>query len=73
MTLYKSPNQSQDQFESFSNNFESNLEKLAQKDPFLRVALDDFKAKTTGLNTIKPLLKAIKLKTFHRSLGFIRH
>lgn len=48
MTLYRSPNQSKEQFDLFSNNFELNLEKLAQKNPFLRPVLGDFNVKSSS-------------------------
>ena len=43
---YRSPNQSQDQFESFSNNFELNVKKLAQQNPYLMVTLGNFNTKS---------------------------
>ena len=44
--LYRSPNQSQDNFETFIDNFELNLETLSRKNPFLLVAIGDFNAKS---------------------------
>ena len=43
--LYRSPRQSQDNFETFIDNFELNLETLSRKNPFLLVAIGDFNAK----------------------------
>ena len=39
VTLYRSPNQFQDQFKSFSSNFELNVEKLAHKNYLLVVVI----------------------------------
>ena len=39
--LYRSPSQSQNNFESFIDNFELNLETLFRKNPFLLVAICD--------------------------------
>ena len=46
MLLY-SPSQSQDDFETFSNNFEMKLETLARKGSFLATFFDDFDDKTS--------------------------
>ena len=72
MTLYRSPNQSKEQFAFFSNNFELNLEKLAQKNPFLTAALGNFKVKSSSwFKCDKKTTEGIILKTLHRSLGSI--
>ena len=47
LSLYRSPSQSQD-FETFTENLELNLENLVQKDPFLVVAMGDFNAKSSN-------------------------
>ena len=39
VALYRSPRQSQDDFETFSDNLEITLEILAQKSPFLITAI----------------------------------
>ena len=44
--LYRSPCQSQDDFETFSDNFEMTLETLAQKGCFLTTIIGDFNAKS---------------------------
>ena len=44
--LYRSPSQSHYHFETFADNFEMTLELLAQKNPFLLTAIDDFNAKS---------------------------
>ena len=48
ISLYRSPNQSSDDFVSFLDNFELTLDALAQKNPFLMVALGDFNAKSSN-------------------------
>ena len=48
ISLYRSPNQSYDDFISFLDNFELTLDTLAQKNPFLMVALGDFNAKSSN-------------------------
>ena len=47
ISLYRSPNQSQDDFESFINNLEYNLDSVMVNNPFLTVVLGDFNAKTS--------------------------
>ena len=44
ISLYRSPNQSYDDFVSFLDNFQLTLDTLAQKNLFLMVALRDFKS-----------------------------
>ena len=62
IVLYRSPNQSQDVFESFYENFERTSDNLAQNNPFLLVAIGDFNAKSTNWCVNDQLdLKAIKL------------
>ena len=46
ITLYKSPSQNQEDFQTFIDNLEMNLETLAQRNPFLMVVLGDFNAKS---------------------------
>ena len=46
ITLPRSPNQCQDDFESFINNFELNLDSIMANNPFLTVILGDFNAKS---------------------------
>ena len=46
VALYRSPIQSQDDFETFTDNFEMTLEILSQKSPFLITAIGDFNAKS---------------------------
>ena len=46
IALYWSPSQSQDDFETFSDNFEMTLETFAQKGFFLTTIIRDFNAKS---------------------------
>ena len=48
LSLYRSPSQSQDDFESFTENLELNLENLVQMNAFLFVAIRDFNAKLSN-------------------------
>ena len=44
--LYRSPNQTHDDFETFMKNFELNLDEINKKTAFLTVALGDFNARS---------------------------
>ena len=46
IALYRSPSQSQDDFETFSDNFEMTLETLAPKGSFLMSIIGDFNTKS---------------------------
>ena len=46
VSLYHPPNQSQDDFESFANNFELNIDAVTANNLFLTVVLGDFNIKT---------------------------
>ena len=46
VSLYRSPNQSEDDFESFANNFELNIDAVTANNPFLTVVLGDFNVKS---------------------------
>ena len=46
VAFYRSPSQTQDEFEKFSDNLKLNLGTLSQKNPFLVVAIGDFNAKS---------------------------
>ena len=48
ISLYRSPSQSLDAFEKFADNFEPNLEKVTNKNPYLIVILGDFNAKLSS-------------------------
>ena len=46
VALYRSPSQSQDEFETFAKNLELNLDTISANNPFLTVVLGDFNAKS---------------------------
>ena len=46
ISLCRSPSQTLDNFETFSKNFELNLEKIVHKNPFLVVVIRDFNVKS---------------------------
>ena len=46
IVLYRSPSQSQYDFETFLTNFELNLDTILANNPFLTVALGDFNVKS---------------------------
>ena len=48
ISLYRSHSQSKDEFESFSDNLEPNLDSIAHRNPYLIVVLGDFNAQTKG-------------------------
>ena len=48
ISLYRSPSQSLDVFEKFADNFELNLDKVTNKNPYLIVILGDFNAKSSN-------------------------
>ena len=48
ISLYRSPSQSKDEFESFADNLELNLDSVALRNPYLIVVLGDFNAQTKG-------------------------
>ena len=45
ISLYRSPNQTQDEFETFTNNLDLILDRIFETNPFLVIALGDFNAK----------------------------
>ena len=47
ISLYRSPSQSFDTFEDFVDNLEINLDKIANKSPYLLVVLGDFNVKSS--------------------------
>ena len=59
VALYRrSPNQSQDEFETFTNNLELILDKIFETNPFLVIVLGDFNAKLSQyIKMIKQQLK----------------
>ena len=48
LTLYRSPRQNSDEFETFLDNLELNFDYMADKNPYLMVALGDFNAKSNS-------------------------
>ena len=48
ISLYRSPSQSNDIFETFADNFELNLDTIAKENPYLIVILGDFNAKSSN-------------------------
>ena len=47
-SLYRSPSQTWDTFETFADNLKLSLDTLTNKNPFLIVAIGDFNAKTAN-------------------------
>ena len=47
ISLYRSPSQTLDDFETFSKNFKLNLENIVHRNPFLVVVIGDFNAKSS--------------------------
>ena len=45
VSFYRSPTQNQNEFDSFSKNFEINLDKLALSNRFMLVVIGDLNAK----------------------------
>ena len=45
IVLYRSPSQSQDEFETFLKNFELNIDTILPNNPFLTIVLGDFNVK----------------------------
>ena len=48
MIIYRFPSQSQDELETFSDNFEMTLETLAQKGSFVMTIISGFNAKSSN-------------------------
>ena len=48
LSLYRFPCQRQDDFETFTENIELNLENFVQRNPFLVVAIGDFNGKSSN-------------------------
>ena len=48
LALYRSPRQSHDTFETFTENHELNLDNLVQRNPLLIVAIGDFNVKSSN-------------------------
>ena len=65
VALYRSPSQSQDDFATFSDNFEMTLDFVSKKNLFLLVVL-------SGMIKIPALLKEFLLKISRRSSDYIK-
>ena len=62
ISLYGSSSQSKDEFESFADNLELNLDSNAFRNPYLIVILGDFLAQTkVWCPFLKQLMKALNL------------
>ena len=48
LTLYRSPSQNRDEFETFLENLELNFDHMADKNPYLMIVLGDFNAKSNS-------------------------
>ena len=70
VALYKSPSQSQDGFETFSDNFEMMWETQLQNGSFLTTVSGDFNAKS-GTDMIKRALKVVLSKVLFLCLVYI--
>ena len=62
ISLYRSSSQSSETFEDFADNLELNLDKIANKSPYLLVALGDFDVKSSNWYKLdKTTNKVLKL------------
>ena len=48
LTLYRSPSQNRDEFETLSDNLELDFDHMADKNPYLMVAVGDFNAQSNS-------------------------
>ena len=48
LTLYRSPSQNRDEFETLSDNLELGFDHMADKNPYLMVAVGDFNAQSNS-------------------------
>ena len=75
MAFYRSPSQTQDQFETFSDNLELNLGTLSQKYPFLVAAIGDFNVKSKSWyisNSINSQANALEINSSQFGLQQIK-
>ena len=62
ISLYRSPSQSSDTFEDFADNLELDLDKIANKSPYLLLSLAmSMLNHQIGISMIKQLTKVLKL------------
>ena len=68
--LYRSPSQTQDEFETFLKNFELSLDKIHENNPFMTIVQGDFNAKSNnwGKSDITSL-EGSKIDTIANSYG----
>ena len=60
ISLYRPPSQSKDEFESFADNPELNLDLIALRNPYL-IVLGDLNTQKDGTPLVKQLMKALEL------------
>ena len=71
ISLYCSPSQLSDAFKDFADNFELNLDNIANKSPYLLVVLSDFNAKSSNLyKDDKKRMMVLKLMQSHFNLVY---
>ena len=58
LCFYRLPSETRDTLETFADNLELTLDKLANNNLFLIVAIGDFNAETTVIRMIRHLTKA---------------
>ena len=61
ISLYRSPSQSKDEFESFADNLELNLDSIIYRNPYLIVVLGDINAQTKGYPLGKSTYECIRI------------
>ena len=68
--FYRSPSQTQDEFETFLKNFELTLDKIHENNPFMTIVLDDFNAKSNNwCKSDITSLEGSKIDTIANSYG----
>ena len=61
ISLYRSPSQTSDNFDSFLDNLKLNLNAMTDNNPYLVVAIGDFNAQSSSCaSTIKVIMKELK-------------
>ena len=72
VSLYRSPSQSKDEFESFANYLELNLDSIVHRNPYLIVVLGNFNAQTKGwwYPFGKTQMKALELMVLRPNLDW---
>ena len=67
--LYRSPSQSQDEFKTFSDNFEMTLDILAQKIPFLMTAIGGFNVNFNWYSQDKTSFEGKSIESINSQFG----